>query len=268
MANTAADALGGETPEENLEKRGFQPDEGNFDLYKRAPSEQPTHRAIIPASILPSPQAVWRAVVYLHKEQGLVLSAWGSFKRISIAFLYAALVAIPLGIFMGTFPPVKAWFEPLTGPLRYLPISAVTGIFIVTFGVGESMKIAFLFLGTVVYLLPIVVECIETVDQVYLETAYTLGAKPWHAVLYVLLPAAWPGIFEACRVIYGIGWTYVILAELINVDYGLGYLIQLSYKRGNIDQAYAMVFIILLLGVGTNELFRLVGKRLFAWREA
>ena len=86
-------------------------------------------------------------------------------------------------------------------------------------------------------------------DDIYLETAYTLGAKPWQAIMRVLVPAAWPGIFEACRVIYGVGWTYVILAELINAKYGLGYLITIAYKRGNIDQAYALVLVILLLGI-------------------
>jgi len=204
----------------------------------------------------------------MHEEEGLVRSAAMSFWRITWSFLIAALVAIPLGILMGAYAPVRAFIEPFSGPLRYLPISAVTGLFILLFGIEERMKIAFLFTGSVVYLLPIVVECIRNVEDVYLETAYTLGARPWQVILRVLVPAAWPGIFEACRVIYGIGWTYVILAELINAEYGLGHLIQIAYKRGHIDQAYALVLVILLLGVASNEAFRQAGNRLFAWKEA
>lgn len=223
---------------------------------------------LIPAQILPSPFAVIKAIGYLHTDQALVRSAAASLWRVTAGFLLAAIVAIPLGIFMGSYPPLRAAIEPLSNPLRYLPISAVTGIFMLLFGIGDTMKIMFLFVGSVVYLLPIVVECVAGVDQVFLDTALTLGAKPRHIIWRVLVPGAWPGIFEACRVIYGIGWTYVILAELVNAEYGLGHLITIAYKRAHIDWAYALVFVVLLLGVGTNEIFRQLQKQLFAWREA
>lgn len=223
---------------------------------------------LVPSTILPSPLQVLSAMAYLHREEALVRSAAASFLRISVAFLLTVCVAVPLGVLMGTYAPVRAWFEPFTNPLRYLPISAITGLFMLLFGFGESMKIAFLFVGSVVYLLPLVAEAIATVEDVYLETAYTLGAKPWQTVLRVLLPGAMPSIWEGCRVIYGVGWTYVILAEIVNSEYGLGHLIIAAQKRANYDQSYALVLIVLLLGVLTNELFRQVGRRMFAWRQA
>ncbi|MCB1187832.1 ABC transporter permease [bacterium] len=241
---------------------------GNGNGEEKAEEVAPSKRPIVPAYILPSPVAVVKALGYLHTEQALVRSAFFSLKRITLGFLAAALVAIPLGIIMGTYPPLKTWIEPLSGPLRFLPITAITPLFVLWFGIDETMKIAFLFLGTVVYLLPIVVEQVEKVDEVYLETAYTLGASQWQAISRVLIPASAPGIWEACRVIYGIGWTYVILAELINARYGLGYLITLSAKRGHIDWIYALVFVILLLGIGTNKLFLLGARQLFGGREA
>ncbi len=223
---------------------------------------------IIPAQILPSPLAVLKAIAYLHTDQALVRSAAASFWRVTAGFLLAALVAIPLGIIMGSYPPIRAAIEPLSNPLRYLPISAVTGIFMLLFGINDTMKIMFLFAGSVVYLLPIVVECVAGVDQVFLDTAYTLGGKPRQIITRVLVPGAWPGIIEACRIIYGVGWTYVILAEVVNAEYGLGHLITIAYKRAHIDWAYALVFVVLLLGVGTNEIFRQAQKHFFAWREA
>lgn len=223
---------------------------------------------LVRATILPSPLKVLQALAYLHQEEALVRSAFASFLRITVSFLLAVAVAIPVGVAMGIYAPVRAAFEPFTNPLRYLPISAVTGLFLLLFGFGETMKIAFLFLGSVVYLIPIIAESIATVDDIYLETGYTLGASQRQTIFKVLLPAAWPTIFEACRVIYGVGWTYVILAEIIDARYGLGYLIQIAQKRANIDQSYALVFVILLLGVGTNALFQLAGRQLFKWREA
>jgi NitT/TauT family transport system permease protein len=225
-------------------------------------------RPLVPAYILPSPVAVLKSLAYLHTEEALVRSAFMSLWRITASFLLACIVAIPLGIFMGTYPRFKLWVEPLSGPLRFLPISAVTPLFVLWFGIGENMKIAFLFLGSVVFLLPLVVESIERVDNIYLETAYTLGAKRWQVISRVLIPAAMPAIFEGARVIYGIGWTYVILAELINARYGLGYLITISAKRGHVDWIYALLIVILLLGVGTNKLFLLAQRQLFAWRQA
>jgi ABC-type nitrate/sulfonate/bicarbonate transport system permease component len=222
---------------------------------------------LVPGTILPAPAQVLAAMSYLHYEEALVRSALASFLRISVAFTLTVCVAIPLGVLMGTYAPIRAWFEPFTNPLRYLPISAVTGLFMLLFGFGENMKIMFLFVGSVVYLLPLVAEAIAAVDEVYLETAYTLGARPWQVVLRVLLPGALPSIFEGCRVIYGVGWTYVILAEIVNAEYGLGHLIIAAQKRGNYDQSYALVIIVLLLGVATNEIFRLSGRRLFAWRQ-
>ncbi len=222
---------------------------------------------LVPGTILPSPIAVIQALAYLHHEEGLIRGAFYSFWRITAAFALACLVSVPLGIVMGSFPLFRAWVEPLTGPLRYLPISAVTGLFILLFGIEERMKIAFLFLGSVVYLLPIVVESVAAVEQVYVETAQTLGARTWQIVRLVLTPAAWPQIFDAMRVIYGVGWTYVILAELINAEYGLGKLITVAYKRAHIDWAYALVFVILLLGIATNEVFRQIDRSLFAWRQ-
>jgi len=244
---------------------------------EESPAEQPQEqfslkqprgpRPLIPSYILPSPLAVLQAVVTLHQEQALVRSALRSIYRITAAFILASAVAFPLGLLMGTYPPIRNAIEPITGPLRYLPISAVIPLFIIWFGIGDLQKIAFLFTGVVVYLLPMVIEAVDNVEQVYLDTASTLGARSRQLVLRVLLPGAWPGIFEACRVLYGVGWTYVILAEIVNARYGLGALLMSARRRGHIDWVYALILVVLLLGVGTNYLFVVSGRKLFAWKE-
>ncbi len=231
------------------------------------PAELPFAHPLVPAYILPSPWAVVGSIAYLHTEQALVRSALISLWRITLSFALAGLVAVPLGLIMGTWPPLRTVIEPITGPLRYLPISAVIPLFLMWFGVGETMKIAFLFTGVIVYLLPMVIESVDSVEQVYLDTASTLGAKPVQIVFRVLLPGAWPGIFEACRVLYGVGWTYVILAEIINAEYGLGHLLMAARRQGHIEWVYALILIVLLLGMGVNYLFVIIGRKVFAWRE-
>jgi ABC-type nitrate/sulfonate/bicarbonate transport system permease component len=225
-----------------------------------------TYGGLVPPIILPSPTEVLKAFPVLHFQEALVRSALWSFARVSFGVLLAALVALPLGLLMGTFPPVKAFFAPIVDPLRFLPISAVVPLTIVWFGIDERQKIFFLFLGTVVYLLPLVVEAVEEVDEVFLHTATTLGATKGQLVRHVLIPGSLPAIGEALRVMNGIGWTYVILAEVINAPYGLGALITVAAKRSHVDQIFALVIVILLIGVLTDQVLRLVNKTLFTWK--
>jgi ABC-type nitrate/sulfonate/bicarbonate transport system permease component len=150
--------------------------------------------------------------------------------------------------------------------LRFLPISALVPLTIVWFGIEETQKITFLFMGTVVYLLPLVVEAVEKVDEVYLQTATTLGASRWQIVSLVLVPASLPSIGEALRVMNGIGWTYVILAEVINAPYGLGALITVAGKRSHVDQIFALVLVILVIGVLSDQILRWINHRLFFGR--
>jgi NitT/TauT family transport system permease protein len=111
------------------------------------------------------------------------------------------------------------------------------------------------------------VEAVENVDDVYLQTATTLGASKGQLIRHVLIPGSLPAIGEALRVMNGIGWTYVILAEVINARYGLGYLITAAGKRSNVDQIFALVLVILVIGVVTDWMIRMVNKALFAWNE-
>jgi NitT/TauT family transport system permease protein len=226
-----------------------------------------SYGGFVPSVILPSPTDVLKAFPVLHFEEALVRSAIASFYRVMMGFLLAAVVAIPLGLLMGTFPPVKHFFAPVLDPLRFLPISALVPLFIVWFGIEDLQKIMFLFVGTVVYLLPLVVEAVENVDDVYLQTATTLGATRGQLVWHVLVPGSLPAIGEALRVMNGIGWTYVILAEVINAPHGLGALINVAGKRSHVDQIFALVLVILAIGVVTDQIIRFINKQLFAWAE-
>jgi NitT/TauT family transport system permease protein len=226
-----------------------------------------SYSGLVPTVILPSPTEVLLAFPVLHFEEALVRSAGASFYRVMMGFLLSAVVAIPLGIIMGTFPPVKHFFAPILDPLRFLPISALVPLFIVWFGIEDMQKIMFLFVGTFVYLLPLVVEAVEKVDEVYLQTAMTLGARPSQLIWSVLVPGSLPAIAEALRVMNGIGWTYVILAEVINAPLGLGALITVAGKRSHVDQIFALVLVILAIGIATDFIIRMVNKRLFRWAE-
>ena len=227
-----------------------------------------TYGGFVTRAVLPSPGDVLAAIPQLHFEDGLVRSAFWSFYRITVAFLFCVAVAVPLGIWAGTDPRVKAFFWPIAEPLRYLPIAAMVPLTIYWFGLGENQKNVLLFIGTVVYLYPLVVENVEKADPAFLETSATLGATRTQTLRHVLIPITLPAVFESGRVVYGIGWTYVILAEVINAGYGLGYIAQISAKRGHLDRIFAVVIVILILGFLTDALFAKMNRLLFRWNKA
>lgn len=227
-----------------------------------------SYGGFVPPIILPTPTDVARTFPLLHFEQAIVRSAGYSLFRVTAGFILSAAVAIPLGILMGTFPPLKHFFNPVVDPLRFLPISALVPLTIVWFGIDERQKVFFLFLGIFVYMLPLVVEAVERVEEVYMQTAVTLGASKWQIVTQVLVPGALPAIGEALRVMNGIGWTYVIMAEVINAQYGLGALITVAGKRSHVDQIFALVLVILVIGLVSDWILRKLNEQLFQWRTA
>ena len=155
----------------------------------------------------------------------------------------------------------------MLAPLRFMPISAFIPLLIVWFGIDESQKIAFLFLGVFVYLLPVVVTAIRAVPQEYVDTAYTLGATRWQVIRTVLLPSASPEIVDSFRVMNAIAWTYVILAEAVNPGTSLGYLIQLAYSHSKPEWSFAGLVVIGGVGLLTDVVLRALSAVAFRWRE-
>jgi NitT/TauT family transport system permease protein len=220
-----------------------------------------------PPDFLPSPTEVIRGTLQLFIEYDLGLAVWISTKRILIAFMLASALALPLGVLMGAFESVNRLFEPIMAPLRYMPISAFIPLLILWFGIYESQKIAFLFLGVFVYLLPVVVSAIRAVPEELVQTALTLGASRAQVVRTILLPASLPEIFDSFRVMNAIAWTYVILAEAVNAEGGLGYMVQLAYSHQRASWSFAGLLVIGGIGLLTDAVIRAISSALFRWRE-
>jgi len=220
---------------------------------------------ILPPLILPSPMEVLRAFPVLHFEQGLVRSALVSFLRVSAGFTLAAIVAVPLGVYMATFPPVAAFFRPLALVGAYVPIVVFVPLTLAWFGLSETQKVGFLFIGCFVALLPLVIKDIADVPAAYLDVAVTKGATQWQLVRHVLFPVAQANIWDHLRGVYGVGWGWIILAEVVNAERGLGYLIDISNRRGHTNAIFAIIIIIVLIAIGCDQLWRLSGRVLFPY---
>ena len=227
-----------------------------------------SYGGLAPPDFLPSPSEVVRGTLQLFLQYELGSAIVISTRRIMLAFLLASAVARPLGVVMGAFEPVNRIFEPITAPLRYMPISAFIPLLILWFGIYEAEKVAFLFLGVFVYLLPVVVTAIRAVPEELVQTALTLGASRWQVVRTVLLPSALPEIFDSFRVMNAISWTYVILAEAVNAEGGLGYMVELARGHQKASWSFAGLLVIGGIGLFTDFLIRSCSNLLFRWREA
>lgn len=226
-----------------------------------------TYGGFAPPDFLPSPTEVLRGILQLFIEHDLWGAILVSSRRIGIAFLLASAVALPLGVLMGAFEAINRLFEPVVAPLRYMPISAFIPLLILWFGIYEKQKIAFLFLGVFVYLLPVVVTAIRAVPEELVQTALTLGASKGQVIRTVLVPAALPEICDSFRVMNAISWTYVILAEAVNPEHGLGYMVELARTHQKASWSFAGLFVIGGIGLITDTAIRLFWNIAFRWKE-
>lgn len=216
---------------------------------------------------LPPPHLVLLAGAELFSRYDLIADITASFMRVSVSFLLAAMLAVPLGVLMGTFRLVEAFVEPVNDFIRYMPVPAFIPIIILWIGIGDAAQIALIFVGTFFQLTLMVADVVAHVPKEFLETSYTLGYSKPHVIRYVILPASLPGIFDALRVGSGWAWSYLILAEIIAASVGLGHMIMESQRYLRTANVFAGIIIIGVIGLLLDYAFKLAYGFLFRWSE-
>ena len=219
-------------------------------------------------AILPSPMEVLRSFPELHFLDLIVLISLYSIRINLLGYGWATLLAVPLGFAVGLFTQVGAVFNRPLEAIRYIPLTAVTGLFIAWFGIYMNMKVQFLAFGIFVYLLPVVVARVRELDDVYVQTAETLGASKLQIIWKVFLPGVLSKVSDDIRVLTAISWTYIIVAELINNEGGIGALIFRASRQSRLDKVFACLFVIILIGVAQDKIFIWLDRRLFKYKYA
>jgi NitT/TauT family transport system permease protein len=224
-----------------------------------------TYGGFINPLFLPTPHRVLLAGIEQFAKLGFATDIVMSSYRVLAGFLLAAVIGVPLGLLMGTFKTVEALIEPLVGFIRYMPASAFIPLFILWLGIGDVEKIGIIFVGSFFQLILMTAVVAGSVPKEMLETAYTLGAGRLQVIRRVLLPASLPGIMDTLRIIVGWAWTYIIVAELVAAESGIGYMI-LNAQR--MLQTGSIIFGILsigMLGIITDYAFKWLHRWLFPW---
>jgi NitT/TauT family transport system permease protein len=187
--------------------------------------------------------------------------------RVLGGFALAAVLALPLGVFMGAYKPVEAFFEPFVSFARYLPASAFIPLLILWAGIGEAQKLAVIFIGSFFQLVLMIAVTVGNTRRDLVEAAYTLGVSDGSLIRRVLIPGAAPEIAETLRMVLGWAWTYVIVAELIGASSGIGHMITDSQALLATDQIIFGIIVIGLIGLLSDLLFKFANRRWFPWAQ-
>ena len=225
----------------------------------------PGERVLSPA-VLPSPRETFGDFKSLWFERALTRNTYASLKRVTLGFGLAAIVGVPLGVLCGCFRWASAFFAPLTIMGRNIPIAALIPLTFSFFGIGELQKILFIFIACVAFIVMDSATAVANVSSKYIDTAYTLGAGRRQIILKVLVPLALPNIFDSLRLLFGLAFGYIMLAELITFGGeagGLGNIILMSQRRGYQTHIILVLLIIPLVALAIDRFLFWVQRELF-----
>ena len=220
---------------------------------------------VFPSAFFPDPWRVAAAAATMFGAHGFLRDILASAGRIGLAFLVSALLAVPLGLLMSAFKPVEALVEPIVDFVRYVPVPALIPLFILWSGIGETSKFLVLFFGTFFQLVLLIMDDADNMPRLYFDLARTMGASTPHLMRDVLVPFLLPQIYDDLRVTLGWCWTYLVIAELVAVERGVGHAIKEAQRFNAADQMLVCFIVLGCIGLLTDYLAKVAYRRLFPY---
>lgn len=216
---------------------------------------------------LPSPLKVLNDIVSCAKDGSLWANMGWSIFRITMGFVIAVVIGVPLGILAGSFKRVDAVVTPICEFIRYMPVPAFVPLVMVWCGIGEGAKISIVFLGCFFQMVLMVADNARAVSDDLLSASYTLGTTRFTTITKVLIPAMAPNMMLTLRMMIGWGWTYLTVAELVASNSGLGYSILKAQRFLHTESIFSGILVIGVLGLITDRIFAFEIKKMFPWAE-
>lgn len=224
-----------------------------------------TYGGWVSAIFLPTPTAIVRAAVTQVQDGSLWADTRASVYRIMVGWLISTLFALPIGMLMGNFKFFEALFEPPIDFIRYMPAVAFVPLSILWAGVGDTQKFVILFIGTFFQEVLMVADNVKHVPKDLINVSYTFGLSKWEVLVQVIMPYAMPGIMDTLRITLGWAWTYLVVAELVAANTGLGYSIMRAQRYLQTEKIILGIIVIGILGLITDYSFKIASNVLFPW---
>lgn len=224
-----------------------------------------TYGGYVADMFLPVPGAVVTRFFTLAQDGTIFVHIWASVRVVMLGFIISAAIAVPLGLYMGTYRIVQSGLEPLVNFIRYLPVTSLVPLFILWIGIGIEQRVTVIFFGTFFQQLVMIADAARNVSRDLVNASYTLGTKRTEAVWHVIFPAALPVILDILRVTMGWAWTYLVVAELVAANSGLGFISLKAMRGFQVDTIFLAIALIGLLGLISDLFFRFLRRWIAPW---
>jgi NitT/TauT family transport system permease protein len=222
---------------------------------------------LAPDLLLPGPAEVVGRVAKLAGDGTLWSDASASIWRITVGFLIATAIAIPVGVAIGVYPGAEAFIEPFVDFVRYMPVVSFVPLTMVWMGIDDSQKFLIVFIGTFFQEVLLVMDNVKRVPMEFVNIGRTLGLRDMAILGRILVPAASPGIWDTLRISLGWAWTWVVVAELVAATSGLGYRTNVAIRFGQMDTIIGYLIVLGILGLVTDQSMKAIGRTVFSWAE-
>ena len=223
-----------------------------------------TYGGYVAPIFLPSPTDVWNAASELCLSGVFAADFGRSCERVFGGFVAAIIVSVPIGILIGNFRIIEAAIEPFLAFVRYMPVPAFIPLIILT-QASMSFQMLVIFIGTAVQMIIMVSDVVKKVGADFCKVVFLMGGTPAEIARKVVWRASLPGIVDVCRINLGWAWTYLIVAEVLAANQGLGFRIIKAQHLLNTSIIFFYLVVIGALGLACDIAFRLSGARLFPW---
>ncbi len=226
-----------------------------------------SYSGLVTPIFLPTPTAVLQAGLKMFAENNLLLDILVSSGRVLAGFLVAALIGVPIGIAMGTFYSMDSLFAPLVGTVRYMPVTAFVPLIIIWVGLGEASKVLIIMLGVVLYNAIMIADAVKFIPSEMINVAYTLGGNRWDVLFRVIVPAAFPSVLDTLRVNISGAWNFLVIAELVAAQNGIGFKIIQAQRFLQTDKVLFCIILIGLIGLIIDYGLKFLSQKLTPWAD-
>jgi NitT/TauT family transport system permease protein len=222
---------------------------------------------LVPPMFLPTPATVIDAGIKMFTEENLIVDVLASSARVLAGFLVAGIIGVPMGLAMGTFYSLDSLFAPIVGTVRYMPVTAFVPLIVIWLGLEEPSKILIIMLGVVLYNAIMVADAVKFIPNEMINVAYTLGATRRDVVFKVIIPAAFPSVLDTLRVNISGAWNFLVIAELVASQNGLGFKIIQAQRFLQTEKVLFCIALIGVIGLVIDYGLKSISQRLTPWAD-
>ncbi len=222
---------------------------------------------LVPPMFLPTPATVIDAGIKMFAEENLIVDVLASSARVLAGFVVAGIIGVPIGLAMGTFYSLDSLFAPIVGTVRYMPVTAFVPLIVIWLGLEEPSKILIIMLGVVLYNAIMVADAVKFIPNEMINVAYTLGATRRDVVFKVIIPAAFPSVLDTLRVNISGAWNFLVIAELVASQNGLGFKIIQAQRFLQTEKVLFCIALIGVVGLVIDYGLKWISQQLTPWAD-